>query len=218
MGQILNATLAGGVAMGSCADILYDGWVAYLVGSLTGIISTLCFRYCPGLLDKCGIHDVAGVFNLHGIPGLISGFLSAIFRAKYIDNKGGNQAAGTIISWAFGLFGGLAVGLATKCFHDYDSENSFFNDKCVVELEHFVVDNLSVYGHHSSSPIHLNQESKGPQLNSHPVETYMNDREMDRYVPDDETHRPKHHANNTVNSNALPPLDSDRQYLGETRR
>jgi ammonium transporter Rh len=147
MSQILNATLAGGVAMGSCADILYDGWAAYFVGSLVGIISTVCFKYCPGILDKCGIHDVAGVFNLHGIPGLISGFISAIFRAKYIDNKGGNQAAATVISCAIGLFGGLIVGLLTKCFHNYEGENDFFNDKAVVALEDFVVEELEKYGH-----------------------------------------------------------------------
>ena len=155
MSQILNATLAGGVVMGACADILYDGWVAYLVGSLTGIISCLCFAYVPKLLDKCKIHDVAGVTNLHAIPGVISGFLSAIFRAKYIDNKGGNQAAGTVISVSIGLFGGLLIGFLTKCFHPYENENDFFNDKAVVALEEFVVEELENYGHD-----HLTQSSK----------------------------------------------------------
>ena len=155
MSHILNATLAGGVVMGSCADILYDGWIAYLVGSLTGIISCLCFAFVPKLLDKCKIHDVAGVINLHGIPGIISGFLSAVFRAKYIDDKGGNQAAGIVISVFIGLFGGLLIGFLTKSFHPFENENEFFNDKAVVALEEFVVEELENYGHD-----HLTQSAK----------------------------------------------------------
>ena len=36
---MLNATLSGGVVMGSSADLIEEPFVAILVGSLTGIIS-----------------------------------------------------------------------------------------------------------------------------------------------------------------------------------
>lgn len=215
MSQILNATLAGGVAMGSCADILYDGWAAYFVGCLVGIISCVCFKYCPPLLDKCGIHDVAGVFNLHGIPGIISGFLSAIFRAKYIDNKGGIQAAGTVISWAIGLFGGLIVGYLTKFLHNYDAENDFFNDKAVVALEEFVVEELEVYGH--PGMIKENEHNPVPPPHHHhgnPIATYEGRHEIDRQVPDDETLRQKPGTANRVQPNPLPPLPLESERGG----
>ena len=218
MGQILNATLAGGVAMGACADILYDGWIAYFVGSIVGIISTLCFKFIPGLLMKCNIHDVAGVLNLHGIPGFISGFLSAIFRAKYIDNKGGNQAAGTVISIAIGLFGGLIVGFCTKCFHSYEAENDFFNDKGVAQLEDHEVEHLEVFGHHSEAK-HKHQQEQPIQTPGQPITTTLEgDYNLDRHVPDDETMRPKHHANNKIHASNLPPLESERQQLDATAR
>lgn len=154
MGQILNATLAGGVIMGSAADILYDGWVAYLCGCLIGIISCLCFEYMPRILDKAGIHDVAGVFNLHGIPGMLGGLVAAICRAKYIDNKGGNQVAGTFISIGMGLLGGIIVGAVTRPLHHYLAHNDYFNDKSQVCLEEFVESELAVYGggHHGAIP------------------------------------------------------------------
>ena len=146
MSQILNATLAGGVVMGSSADILYDGWVAYLVGCLTGVISCLLFAYAPKLFEKLNIQDIAGVFNLHGVPGLIGGLISAIFRAAYIDDKGGKQVAGTFISLGISLTGGIVVGFVIRAFHSYESPNDYFNDKTNVVLEEEVVAVLSKYG------------------------------------------------------------------------
>lgn len=52
------------------------------------MVSVLLFAYSNIVLKKMGIYDIAGVFNLHGIPGMIGGLLSAIFRQVYIDNKG----------------------------------------------------------------------------------------------------------------------------------
>ena len=166
MSQILNATLAGGVVMGSSADILHDGWAAYLVGMLTGIISTLLFNYGPKMLDKCGIHDVAGVLFLHGIPGFLGGLVSAIFRAKYIDNKGGVQVAGIFISMGIGLAAGLFVGLVTKKLHFYDEEdaNGYFNDKTNVVFEEEVLQALNQYGGGHGGHSQPNLASVRPQM------------------------------------------------------
>ena len=132
--------------MGSCGDYLYDGWIAYLCGALIGVVSVLLFEYSPRLLDKFHIHDVAGVLNLHGIPGIIGGLLSAIFRAKYVDDNGGVQVAGVGISVGIGLLGGLIVGALTKPLHHYESNNRYFNDLTNVALEEFVEAELEVYG------------------------------------------------------------------------
>lgn len=40
---ILNATLAGGVAVGSSCDLICEPWVALLVGMCGGILSSLGF-------------------------------------------------------------------------------------------------------------------------------------------------------------------------------
>lgn len=173
MGQILNATLAGGVVMGSCADFLYDGWVAYLCGGLIGVVSCLLFEYSPALLDKFGIHDVAGVFNLHGVPGIIAGLLSAIFRAKYVDNKGGIQVAGTGISVGIGLFGGIIVGALTKNLHHYEHNNQYFNDVTNVALEEFVEAELEVYGGPHANhgmPIITNRGDHGNRVDTVPAD------------------------------------------------
>jgi len=138
--------LAGGVVMGAGADLLHKGYVAYIVGLGTGVISSALFSYSPILLRKMNIYDVAGVFNLHAIPGLLGGLLSAIFRAAYIDNRGGIQVAGTFISIGIGLIGGLLCGVVIRWFGFFHIENDFFNDKETVHLEVDLQQNLAHYG------------------------------------------------------------------------
>ena len=45
MDDILNATLAGGVAIGSSSGVLYYPAFALLIGLIAGVISTLGFHY-----------------------------------------------------------------------------------------------------------------------------------------------------------------------------
>ena len=80
---ILNASLAGGVAVGSAADIIVMPFGAMLAGFVTGIISSLGFAYISAYLRKTiYLHDTCGVLNLHGIPGLIGGIVSAIVASR----------------------------------------------------------------------------------------------------------------------------------------
>lgn len=149
MAHVLNASLAGGVIIGSSVDILYDGWAAYLLGSLSGIVTVMSMEYWPRVSSKIGLHDVAGVFNLHVLPGILAGFASAACRAKWIDNGAGKQIAGTFVTVAIALTAGILVGLLTKGLHSFQTDNDFFNDKPVVALEDYIVEELSVYGKYS---------------------------------------------------------------------
>jgi ammonium transporter Rh len=50
MEDILNATLAGGVAIGASSGFLYHPALALAIGILAGVVSTLGFRYISPLL------------------------------------------------------------------------------------------------------------------------------------------------------------------------
>jgi ammonium transporter Rh len=94
--HIQNATLAGGVAVGSSSDLVIQPWGAILIGLTSGTVSVLGFKYLSQYLKKkIGLWDTCGVLNLHGIPGLIGGISGAISASIGDDNAFG-QPIGTI--------------------------------------------------------------------------------------------------------------------------
>ncbi|KAI0242304.1 Ammonium transporter Rh type B-B [Lamellibrachia satsuma] len=79
MVHIQNATLAGGVAIGTSADLMVRPWGAVLIGGIAGILSTVGYRYLTPLLNsKIKLHDTCGVNNLHGMPGILGAIAGAI--------------------------------------------------------------------------------------------------------------------------------------------
>jgi len=89
---ILNATLAGGVIIASSADIILLPWVPFFLGCCAGVISVLGYEFVvPFFNNKLRIQDSAGVLSLHGITGLLGGFISAVVAgtAEY-SNFGGS--------------------------------------------------------------------------------------------------------------------------------
>lgn len=76
----INATLAGGVAIGACCDSLLSPGIAIGIGAFAGVVSAYCRAYIN--LHKWGLHDTCGVFTVHGIPGVIGAIASAITTAN----------------------------------------------------------------------------------------------------------------------------------------
>lgn len=82
---VLNATLAGGVAIGSSADLITMPVISILIGMIAGNISAFGFSHIgPFLNKKFGLVDVCGVHNLHGIPAWIS-CIASIFVTAGLD-------------------------------------------------------------------------------------------------------------------------------------
>ena len=79
MVHIQNATLAGGVAIGSTANFVVSPGGALAVGILAGLLSTVGYQFISGFLEsKLKIYDTCGVHNLHGMPGVFAGIVSMI--------------------------------------------------------------------------------------------------------------------------------------------
>ncbi len=105
--DIANATLAGGVAIGSTCDRV-DMGTAMAIGAVAGFVSTFGFAILQDRMQKFHkMVDTCGVSNLHGIPGLLGGF-AALVLVSSIDQKA--QLLGIGITIAIALVTGLIAG------------------------------------------------------------------------------------------------------------
>lgn len=103
--DIANASLAGGVAIGSTCDIANPG-MSMLIGLAAGILSTAGYAIiAPKVQKLIRGTDTCGVHNLHGMPGLLGG-LSAII----VTGNAGTQIICMIITIAVALAGGRIAG------------------------------------------------------------------------------------------------------------
>jgi ammonium transporter Rh len=160
MVDIQNATLAGGVAIGSACDLPVTPGGALAVGMFAGFISVVGYTRIQSRLESAfGIYDTCGIFNLHGMPGLIGGLTAAISSAalskesfltsidpslseKIASRSSSTQAlfqlaflASTV---AIAILSGYLSGALLK---NVAPNETFFDDSAVWE----VIDILSIY-------------------------------------------------------------------------
>ncbi|KAL2791058.1 ammonium transporter Rh type C [Daubentonia madagascariensis] len=160
MVHIQNATLAGGVAVGTAAEMMLMPYGALIVGFFCGIISTLGFVYLtPFLESRLQIQDTCGIHNLHGIPGILGGIVGAV-TAAYASpeaygkeglahsfdfqgfkegwsttTQGKFQIFGLLVSLAMALMGGVIVGLILRLpFWGQAADENCFDDGVYWEI------------------------------------------------------------------------------------
>jgi len=81
--DIANASLAGGVAIGSVCNITTPG-AAMLIGVLAGTLSTYGYAVIAPKVERLikGT-DTCGVHNLHGMPGILGGLAWCFLCGKH---------------------------------------------------------------------------------------------------------------------------------------
>ena len=124
--DIVNAALAGGVAIGSTCDYA-SHTEAMVIGVVAGVISTVGFAILKAKQERLQkIVDTCGVTNLHGLPGIFGG-LVAILVVEGID--AGAQSLGVVLTIVVaalsGLFSGKIISLFGRPTEIYNDENEF---------------------------------------------------------------------------------------------
>ena len=162
MVDVQNATLAGGVGMGTVCNLIGVSPVgAVSIGFVSGFVSCFGYVHVQGFLQaKLNFHDTCGVFNLHGMPsivGALAGVLVAALgdRQTYGDQLefsfpsvapevGGRsfkdqalqQLLAILITLGFSIIGGCLAGviMSTKVFSPM--QDGFFKDSSY-DILHF---------------------------------------------------------------------------------
>lgn len=101
MVSIQNATLAGGVAVGTTSDLVILPWAAIFIGIVSGALSVIGYIKIQPWLAGYGLDDTCGVHNLHGMPGVLAAIGGAIAAAA-----AGESAYGESIGEVFGARAG----------------------------------------------------------------------------------------------------------------
>ncbi|XP_063279607.1 ammonium transporter Rh type A [Prinia subflava] len=139
---IQNATLAGGVAVGTCADLAIHPFSAMFIGFVAGIVSVLGFQFLtPVMASKLKIQDTCGVHNLHGLPGILGGIAGIIVTAIKREMRNGHQLTPAMQAAALGstlgiaIVGGALTGAILKLpFLGQVSDQNCFDDSAYWEV------------------------------------------------------------------------------------
>jgi ammonium transporter Rh len=128
VGDIANASLAGGVAVGASVANITPGW-SMIIGLAAGAISVIGFTVIQPRLQKLtGGVDTCGVHNLHGMPGVFGGLVAAALVAAPLW-----QLTGVVLTVILALTMGVAVGFIVSRFGrkqtPYEDKDEFLNSE-----------------------------------------------------------------------------------------
>ncbi len=110
LGDMANAALAGGVAIGATCNVVAPA-TAFGIGLLAGALCVVGYFFVqPALESRFKIIDTCGVHNLHGMPGLMGGLI-AILAVPGIARA---QLIGIAVTVGLALGCGLLAGVLIK--------------------------------------------------------------------------------------------------------
>jgi len=122
--DIANASLAGGVAIGSICSSTTIGF-AMFVGIMAGVLSTVGYNIIAPKLEKLikGI-DSCGINNLHGMPGILGGFVAAFITGNFVIQIGGIITT-VVVAFVAGNITGGVMSLLNHKKQIYSQEDEF---------------------------------------------------------------------------------------------
>ena len=110
IGDIANAALAGGVAIGAVCNVV-SAPTALLIGAVAGALCVLGYAVIQSKIRNIfKIVDTCGVHNLHGMPGLLGGLVAILV----IPGIAKAQLIGIAVTVALALIGGLIAGFIIR--------------------------------------------------------------------------------------------------------
>merc|ERR1719220_435324 len=149
MEHVQNATLAGGVAMGTAANMSVEPYGALINGFVAGALSTVGYAYIkPFLAEKISLHDTCSVNNLHGMPAIQAAIVSIVTCAihadktdlenahLYDDNAAMRQLYALLTTFGIAIVSGSVTGMILRIpAIEHLSGDEYFEDGKYWEIE-----------------------------------------------------------------------------------
>uniref|UniRef100_M4BG01 Ammonium transporter AmtB-like domain-containing protein n=1 Tax=Hyaloperonospora arabidopsidis (strain Emoy2) TaxID=559515 RepID=M4BG01_HYAAE len=102
MVHLQNATLAGGVAMGTTCNLAISPAASITIGLVVGIASVVGYRFVsPRLEQVMRMSDTCGILNLHAMPGVVGGFAGALVTFSASDDYYGDSLTSVYAARAY---------------------------------------------------------------------------------------------------------------------
>jgi ammonium transporter Rh len=110
IGDIANAALAGGVAIGATCNVV-SAPTALVIGALAGVLCVFGYAVVQAKIKNlCRIVDTCGVHNLHGMPGLFGGLVAVLV----VPGIAKAQLIGIGFTLVLALAGGWVAGYVLR--------------------------------------------------------------------------------------------------------
>lgn len=177
---VMNATLAGGVAIGTASDLVANPATAMWIGMIAGTWSAFGFeKIGPYLAEKINLQDTCGVNSLHGMPGIIGGLASFFVLASWPADNGNfgqnyipHAAKHQAMTQIFALLITILIALASGNLMGWICKNSIFSPPEILfkDDEHFV----NVYDRYNDENKALNGVPSGEEDETKPSAVELN--------------------------------------------
>jgi ammonium transporter Rh len=110
IGDIANAALAGGVAIGATCNVV-SAPLAMGIGAAAGVLCVFGYSVVQARIKKMfKIVDTCGVHNLHGMPGVFGGLIAAVV----VPGIAKAQLVGIVFTVVLALGSGAIMGFVIR--------------------------------------------------------------------------------------------------------
>jgi len=133
-GDIANASLAGGVAIGATCNLVTPA-LAFGIGLLAGALCVAGYALIQPRLDRAlKVVDTCGVHNLHGMPGLLGGLVAALVVPGVAVAQLTGIAFTVVLALTTGGVAGYLIRLTGRKAEAYQDRGDFVGVEDLEEL------------------------------------------------------------------------------------
>jgi len=158
---IRDASLSGGIIVGSSVNLLIQPWIACIGGLVAGFSITIIHYFLSSLLKHTWFRNNCGVLYLHGFMGIVgscAGMIATAVRkkdwndngsliwgisypdifgtGKHSDQQAQFQLAELVITLTIAIGGGIITGIIVRLlpYFSTNDRESYFSDQAEIQV------------------------------------------------------------------------------------